>query len=127
MRMDLPNTLKYTISHEWVMVDGDTATVGITDYAQGELGDIIFIEVQDLGTKVMKGEPLGTIEAVKTVVDLMAPVSGEIVDINRVLEDSPQEINDDPYGEGWIVQIEISDSDEVEDLLSASEYEENIA
>ncbi len=125
--MDLPNTLKYTISHEWVMVDGDTATVGITDYAQGELGDIIFIEVQDLGTKVMKGEPLGTIEAVKTVVDLMAPVSGEIVDINRVLEDSPQEINDDPYGEGWIVQIEISDSDEVEDLLSASEYEENIA
>lgn len=125
--MDLPNTLKYTISHEWVMVNGDTATVGITDYAQGELGDIIFIEVQDLGTKVMKGEPFGTIEAVKTVVDLVAPVSGEIVDINRVLEDSPQEINDDPYGEGWIVQIEISDSDELEDLLSDNEYRENIA
>ena len=124
--MDLPNTLKYTISHEWVMVNGDTATVGITDYAQGELGDIIFIEVQDLGTKVMKGEPFGTIEAVKTVVDLVAPVSGEIIDINRVLEDSPQEINDDPYGEGWIVQIKISDSDEVEDLLSDSEYRENI-
>ena len=125
--MDLPNTLKYTISHEWVMVNGDTATVGITDYAQGELGDIIFIEVQDLGTKVMKGEPFGTIEAVKTVVDLVAPVSGEIIDINRVLEDSPQEINDDPYGEGWIVKIEISNSDEVEDLLSDSEYRENIA
>ncbi len=122
--MNLPSDLKYTKDHEWVKLDGEIATVGITDFAQGELGDIVYVEVETLDETLDKDEVFGTVEAVKTVSDLILPLSGEIIEFNEALEDAPEKVNSDPYGEGWMVKIKISDISEVDDLLSAEEYKE---
>ena len=124
--MDLPQNLKYTKEHEWVKIDGDLLIVGITDHAQSELGDIIFIEFPDLNQVISKDEPFGTIEAVKTVADLFAPVSGKIIEINQDLEDNPELVNSDPYGEGWIVKITDFDKSQLDALLDSNNYEEII-
>jgi glycine cleavage system H protein len=118
--MNIPENLKYTKDHEWVKTDGSTAIVGITDYAQGELGDIIYIDVTTVGNDVAQGDSFGTIEAVKTVSDMYAPVAGKISDFNSAVNDNPAIVNQDPYGEGWLVKMEISG--EPEGLLSAEEY-----
>ena len=120
--MNIPENLKYTKDHEWVLVEGDTATVGITDFAQGELGDIVFVEIETEGETLDKEEVFGTIEAVKTVSDLYMPVSGEIVEVNAGLEDEPELVNKDPYGGGWMIKIKMSDASEADGLLSAEEY-----
>lgn len=120
--MNLPSDLKYTKDHEWIKIDGDIATVGITDFAQSELGDIVYVEVETLDETLDKDEVFGTVEAVKTVSDLFIPLSGEIVEFNEALEDAPEKVNTDPYGEGWMVKIKISDTSEVEGLLSVEEY-----
>lgn len=126
--MNFPAELKYTPEHEWLRDNGDgTVTVGITDFAQGELGDIVFVEVDDIGSEVAKDAPFGNVEAVKTVSELFAPVSGEILEINATLEDAPETVNEDPYGEGWIVKIKLSDASELDALLSADAYQEIIA
>lgn len=122
--METPKDLKYTKEHEWVRVEGDFAIVGITDFAQSELGDIVYIEVDTLNEEVAQDDVFGTVEAVKTVSDLYMPVSGEIVEMNENLEDSPELVNSDPYGEGWMVKIKMSNSGEVEDLLDAEDYQE---
>jgi len=124
--MNIPENLKYTKDHEWIKVDGDTATVGITDYAQGELGDIVFVEIETEGENLEKEEVFGTVEAVKTVSDIFMPISGEVVEVNPKLEDSPEIVNKDPYGEGWLIKVKLSDSSEVDDLLDASKYKEII-
>ena len=124
--MDLPQNLKYTKEHEWVKIDGDLLIVGITDHAQSELGDIIFIEFPDLNQVISKDEPFGTIEAVKTVADLFAPVSGKIIEINQDLEDNPELVNSDPYGEGWIVKITDFDKSQLNALLDSNNYKEII-
>jgi len=120
--MNIPSELKYTKDHEWVKIDGDIATVGITDFAQGELGDIVYVEVETLDETLDKEEVFGTVEAVKTVSDLFLPLSGEIVEFNEALEDEPEKVNSDPYGDGWMVKIKISEPSEVEDLMSADDY-----
>ena len=120
--MDLPQNLKYTKEHEWVKIDGDLLIVGITDHAQSELGDIIFIEFPTLNQVISKDEPFGTIEAVKTVADLFAPVSGKIIEINQDLEDNPELVNSDPYGEGWIVKITDFDKSQLDALLDSNNY-----
>lgn len=120
--MSIPGELKYTESHEWVKVESNIATCGITDYAQSELSDIVYVELHPAGTEVNKGKPFGTIEAVKAVSDLYAPVSGKIVEINENLSDSPNLVNEDPYGKGWIAKIELSNSAELETLLTAEQY-----
>ena len=120
--MNIPENLKYTKDHEWVLVEGDTASVGITDFAQGELGDIVFVEIETEGETLDKEEVFGTIEAVKTVSDLYMPVSGEITEVNAGLEDEPEKVNQDPYGDGWMIKIKMSDASEAEGLLSAEEY-----
>lgn len=122
--MNIPNELKYTKEHEWIKVDGDEAYIGITDYAQGELGDIVFVEVETVGEALDKEEVFGTIEAVKTVSDLFLPVSAEILEMNNKLDDSPDLINKDPYGEGWIVKIKLSNPEDANDLMSADKYKE---
>ena len=124
--MDIPKDLYYTKEHEWASIEGDTATIGITDYAQGELGDVVFVELPDSGTEVEMDSPFGTIEAVKAVSDMYAPLSGEIVDVNRDLEDQPELVNQSPYGDGWMVKIRLSDKSELDKLLSAEEYEKLI-
>ena len=124
--MDLPQNLKYTKEHEWVIIDDDILMVGITDHAQSELGDIIFIEFPDLNQVISKDEPFGTIEAVKTVADLFAPVSGKIIEINQDLEDNPELVNSDPYGEGWIVKITDFDKSQLDSLLDSNNYKEII-
>jgi len=124
--MDLPQNLKYTKEHEWVKIDDDLLIVGITDHAQSELGDIIFIEFPDLNQVISKDDPFGTIEAVKTVADLFAPVSGKIIEINQDLEDNPELVNSDPYGEGWIVKITDFDKSQLDALLDSNNYEEII-
>ena len=124
--MSLPEDLKYTKEHEWLKVDGETAIIGITEHAQSELGDIIFIEFPNVDQKIEKNEPFGTIEAVKTVADLFAPVSGKVIEINETLEDNPEFVNSDPYVNGWIVKVSISDISETEELMSADKYEELI-
>ena len=124
--MNVPQVLKYTKDHEWVRIEGDVATVGVTDFAQGELGDIVYVEVETVGETLEKEEVFGTVEAVKTVSDLFSPLSGEIIEFNESLEDTPEKVNSDPYGDGWMVKIRISDQDQVSDLLSASEYKEII-
>ena len=124
--MDLPQNLKYTKEHEWVKIDGDLLIVGITDHAQSELGDIIFIEFPDLSQMISKDDSFGTIEAVKTVADLFAPVSGKIIEINQDLEDNPELVNSDPYGEGWIVKITDFDKSQLDALLDSNNYEEII-
>ncbi|MGB7786969.1 MAG: glycine cleavage system protein GcvH [Salinimicrobium sp.] len=122
--MKIPKDLKYTNDHEWVKIEGDIATVGITDFAQGELGDIVYVEVETVDETLEREEVFGTVEAVKTVSDLFAPLSGEIIEFNQSLEDEPEKVNSDPYGEGWMVKIKFSDAAEVDDLLSAEEYSE---
>lgn len=120
--MNIPSELKYTKDHEWVKIDGDIATVGITDFAQGELGDIVYVEVETLDETLDKEEVFGTVEAVKTVSDLFLPLSGEIIEFNEALEDEPEKVNTDPYGEGWMIKIKISDPSEVDDLMSDEDY-----
>jgi glycine cleavage system H protein len=125
--MNTPEDLKYTREHEWVKDNGDgTVTIGITDFAQGELGDIVFVELEPEGSEFDKDEVFGTVEAVKTVSELFAPVSGEITEINESLEDDPELVNSDPYGDGWMVKIKLSDSAELEDLLSVEDYRDII-
>jgi glycine cleavage system H protein len=119
--VSVPQELQYTRSHEWVRTEGDTATVGITDYAQDELGDIVFVELPDVGATFDAGDSFGTVESVKAVSDLYAPIGGEVVEVNEALDDNPEKINEDPYGEGWIIRLRVSDEG---DLLSASEYEQ---
>lgn len=119
--MSLPQDLQYTKSHEWVRTEGETATVGITDHAQEELGDVVFVELPSPGDSFEAGESFGTVESVKAVSDIYAPVAGEVVEANTALEDSPEKINEDPYGEGWIVKLKVSGSSD--NLLSADEYE----
>jgi len=125
--MSIPKELRYTKDHEWIKVDGDTATIGITEYAQGELGDIVYIEVETVGEVLDKEEVFGTIEAVKTVSDLFMPVSGEVLEFNDALESSPETVNTDPYGNGWLVKIKFSDSSELDTLMSAEDYEQSIS
>jgi glycine cleavage system H protein len=120
--MNIPDSLKYTKDHEWIKVNGDEALVGITDYAQNELGDIVFIEVETVGETLDKEETFGTVEAVKTVSDMFMPVSGEVLEFNDELEHSPEIVNSDPYGKGWIIKIKISDVSELDELLDASAY-----
>ncbi len=120
--MNIPENLKYTKDHEWVLVDGDKATVGITDFAQGELGDIVFVEIETEGEDLEKEEVFGTIEAVKTVSDLYMPVEGTVLEVNAGLEDEPELVNKDPYEGGWMVKIQAKDAAQFDDLLSAEEY-----
>ena len=122
--MNIPDDLKYTKDHEWVKVDGDEATVGITDFAQHELGDIVYIEVGTQGETLDQEETFGTIEAVKTVSDLFMPVSGEVIAFNDDIESSPDIVNKDPYGQGWIIKIKMSDTSELDGLLTAEQYKE---
>jgi glycine cleavage system H protein len=120
--MKVPGELKYTKDHEWIRIEGDLAYVGVTDFAQGELGDIVFIEIETVGETLQKEEVFGTIEAVKTVSDLFMPVSGEVLEVNPLLEESPDVVNKEPYGKGWMVKIKITDPSEENDLLSAEKY-----
>lgn len=122
--MNIPEELKFTNDHEWIKIDGDEATVGITDFAQKELGDIVFVEVETEGEELEKEETFGTIEAVKTVSDMFMPVGGKVIEFNEELEAAPELINQDPYGKGWIIKIKISNPDEVNDLLDATQYKE---
>lgn len=122
--MNVPENLKYTKDHEWVRVEGEEAFIGVTDFAQGELGDIVFVEVETEGEELDKEEVFGTIEAVKTVSDMFMPVGGEVLEFNEKLEDAPDLINSDPYGEGWIIKIKLDDTAELEELLSAEAYKE---
>jgi glycine cleavage system H protein len=124
--MEFPDGLKYSKEHEWVLVEGKTATIGITEYAQEELGDIVYVELPEVGEKVVKDDPFGAVESVKAVSDVYAPVSGAVLEINDVLPDSPETINDDPYGDGWMIKVEISDMDDLKDLMSADEYAEYV-
>ena len=120
--MNVPQDLKYTQDHEWIRVDGDFAFVGITDFAQSNLGDIVFLEIETVGESLSKGEAFGNIEAVKAVEELYMPVSGEVMEINPVLETSPEVVNKDPYGEGWMVKIKLTDAAELSDLLDSAAY-----
>ena len=124
--MNIPAELKYTKDHEWVKIDGDIATVGITDFAQGELGDIVYVEVDTLDESLDREAIFGTVEAVKTVSDLFSPLSGEIIEFNESLEDEPEKVNSDPYGDGWMVKIKFSDASQLDDLLSDVAYKEII-
>lgn len=121
--MGVPAGLKYTKDHEWIKVEGDIATIGITDYAQGELGDIVYVEVDTEGDSLDREETFGTVEAVKTVSDLFMPLSGEVVEFNEGLEDSPETVNKDAYGDGWMVKVKMSNPSELDDLLDAAAYE----
>ena len=124
--MNNPDNLKYTKEHEWILLEQKTATIGITDYAQSQLGDIVFVELPDLDDEVKQDGTFGVIEAVKTVADLFAPVSGKVIEINLDLENSPDLINSDPYGAGWIIKTQIENNDEIAALMSSSEYQEYI-
>jgi glycine cleavage system H protein len=120
--MNIPQDLRYTSDHEWIRVTGNTAVVGITEYAQGELGDIVFVEIETVGNRIDKGNPFGTIEAVKTVSDLFMPVSGKVLEMNTKVNDTPDLINKDPYGEGWLIRMEVEDPGQLEQLLNAGTY-----
>ena len=120
--MNIPSNLKYTKDHEWVLIDGDVATVGITDFAQKELGDIVYVEVETLDQTLDKDEVFGTVEAVKTVSDLFLPLSGEIIEFNDKLESNPEDVNADPYGKGWMIKLKIADTSEIDTLLSGDDY-----
>jgi glycine cleavage system H protein len=120
--MNIPADLKYTKDHEWIKIDGDVVTVGITDFAQGELGDIVYVEVETVDETLEAEEIFGTVEAVKTVSDLFLPVSGEIIEFNTLLENEPEKVNTDPYGEGWMIKIKCSDTSQIDQLLSAEDY-----
>ena len=120
--MDIPQELKYTEEHEWVRLEGNIATVGITDFAQSELGDIVYIEVDKLDSEINSNDVFGTVEAVKTVSDLFMPVTGKVIEVNSLLEDTPEVVNDDPYGQGWIIKIEVTNPADVENLMSSDNY-----
>ena len=123
--MEYPKGLRYSREHEWVMVEGDdTGVIGISDFAQNELGDVVYVEAPELGEKISKDDPFGAVESVKAVSDLYAPVSGTVVEVNDALPETPELINEDPYGEGWIIKVSLSDVDELDDLMNAEEYEE---
>ena len=124
--MNIPAELKYTKDHEWILVDGDLATVGITDFAQGELGDIVYVDVDTVDENLDQNEVFGSVEAVKTVSDLFMPLSGEVSEFNEALEDAPEKVNSDPYGEGWMIKIKISDPSQLESLLDAAAYKDII-
>ncbi len=124
--MNIPSELKYTKDHEWVRIKGDIATIGITDFAQSELGDIVYVDVDTLDETVDKDEVFGSVEAVKTVSDLFMPFTGEVIEFNEDLEDNPEKVNTDPYGEGWMIKIKISDTSEIDNLLDANAYKEVI-
>jgi glycine cleavage system H protein len=124
--MNIPSNLKYTKDHEWVSIEGDTATVGITDFAQKELGDIVYVEVETLDQTLDKDEVFGTVEAVKTVSDLFLPLSGEIIEFNEALERTPEDVNSDPYGKGWMIKLKITNTAEVDELLSCDAYKQLI-
>ena len=124
--MNIPDNLKYTKDHEWVRLEGDVATVGITDFAQGELGDIVYVDVDTVEETVEQNEVFGSVEAVKTVSDLFMPLSGEILEFNEILEDEPEKVNADPYGDGWMIRIQVSDPSQIDSLLDASAYKELI-
>lgn len=125
--MNVPGNLKYTKDHEWLRVEGDFAFIGVSEFAQSQLGDVVFVEVETVGETIAKGESFGTIEAVKTVSDIFMPVSGEVLEFNSSLEATPEVINKDPYGEGWIIKVKISNISEVSELLSADDYQKLIA
>ena len=125
--MEFPEDLKYSKEHEWVLVEGNVATVGITDYAQDQLGDIVFVELPAIGDKVSKEDAFGVVESVKAVSDIYAPVSGKVLEANDDLPENPEMLNEDPYGDGWIIKIEMNDPDELADLMSAKEYEAYVA
>ncbi|MEJ6736627.1 MAG: glycine cleavage system protein GcvH [Flavobacteriales bacterium] len=124
--MNVPAELKYTKDHEWIKIEGDTVTIGITEFAQGELGDIVYVEVETEGETLAREEVFGTVEAVKTVSDLFMPVSGEVTAFNEAIEDAPESVNNDPYGDGWMIKVQLSDASELDDLLSADQYKELI-
>lgn len=124
--MNIPADLKYTKDHEWIKIDGDEATIGVTDYAQGELGDVVYVEIETEGESLDQEEVFGTVEAVKTVSDLFMPVSGEVIAVNEKLSDEPDLVNKDPYGEGWMIKVKMSDSSQTEALLDAAAYGEEI-
>lgn len=124
--MNFPENLKYSKDHEWIKVDGDTAVVGITEFAQGELGEIVYVDVTTEGETISKDNVFGSVEAVKTVSDLLMPASGEVLEVNAELEEKPELINEDPYGKGWIIKVALSDASELDSLLSATEYKKLI-
>ncbi|MGB2087248.1 glycine cleavage system H protein [Psychroflexus salarius] len=124
--MNLPEDLKYTKDHEWIKIDGDTITVGITDFAQSELGDIVYVEVETVDETLDKDEVFGTVEAVKTVSDLFIPVDGEIIEFNESLEDEPEKVNEDPYGDGWMIKVKVSDESQLDELMDAEAYKAHI-
>lgn len=125
--MNIPADLKYTKEHEWIKIDGDMATIGITDFAQGELGDIVYVEIETEGETLDAEEVFGTVEAVKTVSDLFMPVSGEVTEVNTDLESAPETVNSDPYGAGWMVKVKMSDASQSDGLMSADQYKELIS
>ena len=124
--MNAPSELKYTKDHEWVLVEGNIATIGITDFAQGELGDIVFVDVDSVDDELSSGDVFGSVEAVKTVSDLFLPLSGTVVEFNAELEDRPELLNTDPYGKGWIIKLDIGDSADTTELLTAEQYQESL-
>lgn len=124
--MNIPAELKYTKDHEWIKIEGDVATIGITDFAQGELGDIVYVDVDTLDDNVEEGEVFGSVEAVKTVSDLFMPLTGEVIEFNEALEDEPELVNSDPYNQGWMIKINISDSSQIDNLLNAEAYQKLI-
>lgn len=124
--MNIPENLKYTKDHEWLKLEGDTATIGITDFAQGELGDIVFVEIETEGETLAQGDVFGTIEAVKTVSDLFIPIAGEVVEVNSKIEDTPEVVNKDPYGEGWLIKVKVSNASDVDSLLDATAYKAHV-
>ena len=119
-------TTRYTKDHEWIRLDGDTATIGISEHAQNALGDIVYVELPEVGEKIVKDDPFGAVESVKAVSDVYAPVSGSVLEINDILPDNPETINDDPYGDGWMIRVELSDKDDLTDLMDAEEYAEYV-
>jgi glycine cleavage system H protein len=125
--MNIPENLKYTKEHEWLRVEDETGIIGVTDYAQGELGDVVFVELPKVGLKFKQNDSIGTIEAVKTVADIYAPISGEVVEVNSALNDGPELINTDPYGKGWMLKVKINQSDEIDALMDADDYKKHIA
>lgn len=125
--MSIPQELQYTKEHEWLKIEGDTATIGITDFAQGQLGDIVYVEIETLDEEIEGNEVFGSVEAVKTVSDLYMPVTGTVIEVNAALEDQPDLVNSDPYGEGWMIKIKIADGADKGNLLSAAEYEAEVA
>jgi glycine cleavage system H protein len=121
--MSYPDNLKYTKEHEWVLVNGESGTIGITDHAQHELGDIVFVDLPKVGSKLTRGQTFGSVESVKAVSDIYAPVSGEVTSINEILSKTPEKLNEDPHGEAWLIKVKLSDTGEINELLSAADYE----